>query len=74
MLRHKHTIHGADDEELADEYKDSDTDFEHDDDMDTDEDALFEKESSDAEEDPWNEIIVEAFKECQSKYEDRVRR
>ena len=36
MLRHKHTIHGADNEELADEYKDSDTEFEHDDDMDTD--------------------------------------
>ena len=58
MLRHKRTIHGADNEELADEY----TEFEHEDDMVTDEDALFEKESSDAEEDPWNEIIVEAFK------------
>ena len=76
MLRHKRTIHGADNEELADKYKDSDTEFEHDDDIDTDEDASFEEEeeSLDAEEDPWNEIIVEAFEECQSKYEDRVKR
>ena len=76
IFRHKRTIHGADDEELTDEYKDSDTEFEHDDDMDTDEDASFkeEEESSDVEEDEWNKIIVKAFKECQSKYEDRVKK
>ena len=39
MLRHKRTIHGADDQELTD--KDFDSDFEHDDDMDTDEEASF---------------------------------
>ena len=61
---------------MTDEYKDSYTEFEHDDDMNSDEDASFKEEekSSDAEEDPRNKIIVEAFKECQSRYEDRVKK
>ena len=58
------------------EYKDSETEFEDDDDMDTDKEALFEngeKALDEAEEDPWNVIIAKAFKECQFKYEDRVK-
>ena len=39
MLCHKRTIHGAGDQELAD--KDFDSDFGHDDGMDTDEEASF---------------------------------
>ena len=65
MLRHKRTIYGADDQELAD--KDFDSDFEH------DEASFQEEETLDQEEDPWSEIIDEAFKECQSKFEDRVK-
>ena len=41
MLRHKRTIHGADDQELADE--DFDSDFEQNDGMDTDEEASFQE-------------------------------
>ena len=73
MLRHKRTVHGADDEELADEHNESD----YDDGMDSDqEEAVSEKEeeeASDGEQVPWNEIIDEAFKECQSEFEDRVK-
>ena len=66
MLRHKRTIYGTDDQELAD--KDFDSGFEQNDGMDTDEEASFqEEEALDQEEDPWSEIIDEAFKECQSK-------
>lgn len=64
MLRHKRTctIHDASDEDLADESKESDADFEADDGMDTDEEALGEKDdASDEEEDPWSEIINQAF-------------
>ena len=72
MLRQKRTIHGAGDQELAD--KDFDSDFEHDDGMDTDEEASFqEEETLDQEEEPWSEIIDEAFKECQSKFVERVK-
>ena len=72
MLRHKRSIHGADDQELAD--KDFGSDIEHEDGMDTDEEASCqEEEALDQEEDPWSEIIDEAFKECQSKFEDRVK-
>ena len=72
MLRHKCTLYGADDQELAD--NDFDSDFEQNDGMDTDEEASFqEEEALDQEEDPWSEIIDEAFKECQSKFEDRVK-
>ena len=74
MLCHKRIIHGADDEKLADEYNKSD--FEYDDDIDSDQEASGEKEeeeASDEEKEPWNEIIDEAFKECQSKFEDRVK-
>lgn len=72
MLRHKRTIHDASDEDLADESKESDADFEPDDGMDTDEEALGERDdASDEEEDPWSEIINQAFKECQSHFEDR---
>ena len=41
--------------------------------MDSDqEEAVSEKEeASNGEQDPWNEIIDEAFKECQSQFEDR---
>ena len=44
MLRHKRTIHGADDQDLAD--KDFDSDFEHDDGMDTAEEASFQEEEA----------------------------
>ena len=44
MLRHKRTIHGAGDQELAD--KDFDSDFEHVDGMDTDEEASFQEEET----------------------------
>ena len=75
MLRHKRTVHGADDEVLADEH--SESDFDYHDGMDSDqEEAVSEKEeeeASDGEQDPWNEIIDEAFKECQSEFEDRVK-
>ena len=72
MLRHKRAIHGTGDQELAD--KDFDSDFEQNDDMDTDEEASFqEEETLDREEDPWSKIIDEAFKEYQSKFEDRVK-
>ena len=72
MLLHKRTIHGAGDQELADE--DFDSDFEQNDGMDTDEEASFqEEEALDQEEDPRSEIIDEAFKECQSKFEDKVK-
>ena len=72
MLRYQRTIHGDGDQELAD--KDFDSNFEHDDGMDTDEEASFqEEEALDQEEDPWSEIIDEAFKECQSKFEDKVK-
>ena len=40
MLRHKRTINYASDEDLADESKESDADFEADDGMDTDEEAM----------------------------------
>ena len=75
MLRHKRTVHGADDEVLADEH--SESDFDYHDGMDSDqEEAVSEKEeeeASDGEQDHWNEIIDEAFKECQSEFEDRVK-
>lgn len=75
MLRHKRTIHGGDEDELADEHNESD--FDYDDGMDSDlEEHSSEKEeeeASDEEQDPWNEIIVEAFKQCQSQFEDRVK-
>ena len=44
MLRHKRTIHGAGDQELAD--KDFDCNFEHDNDMNTDEEASFHEEEA----------------------------
>ena len=69
MLRHKRTIHGTNDQELADK----DFDFEHDDGMDTDQEASCQEEALDQEKDPWSEIIDEAFKECQSKFEERVK-
>ena len=42
--------------------------------MDTDGEASYEKEEEalDEKEDPWKAVIAKAFKECQSKYEDRV--
>ena len=72
MLRHKRTVHGADDEELADEHNEPD----YDDGMDSDQEETVsekEEEASDGEQDPWNEIIDEAFKECQSEFEERVK-
>ena len=42
MLRKKRTIHGADDQELAD--KDFESDFEQNDGIDTDEEALYQEE------------------------------
>ena len=47
MLRHKRTVHGADDEELADEHNESD----YDDGMDSDqEEPVSEKEEEEASE------------------------
>ena len=72
MLRHKRTVHGGDDEELVDEHNESD--FDYDDGMDSDQEEPSgekEEEASDEEKEPWNEIIDEAFKECQSQFEDR---
>ena len=74
MLRHKRTVHGGDDEELVDEHNESD--FDYDDGMDSDQEEPSgekEEEASDEEKEPWNEIIDEAFKECQSQFEDRVK-
>ena len=74
MLPHKRTIHGGDDEELADEQNESD--FDYDDGMDSDQEEPSgekEEETSDEEKEPWNEIIDGAFKECQSKFEYRVK-
>ena len=52
----------------------TDSGFEQNDGMDTDEEASFqEEETLDQEEDHWSEIIDEAFKECQSKFKDRVK-
>ena len=71
MLRHKRTVHGGDDEELVDEHNESDFD----DGMDSDQEEPSgekEEEASDEEKEPWNEIIDEAFKECQSQFEERV--
>ena len=44
MLRHIRTVHSAGDQEWAD--KDFDSDFEHDDGMDTDEEALYQEKDS----------------------------
>lgn len=76
MLRHKRTVHADDfataeeENEMSDSTEESETsesDIKH-----TDSTSENEQ-TSDDEEDPWNEIVGEAFEECQPQYEDKVK-
>ena len=73
MLRHKRTFHAGDLDSFEEESEMSDT-TEKPKTNDSDHDSLSESEhTSDDEEDPWNEIIFQAFEDCQSQYEDKVK-
>ena len=73
MLRHKRTVHAGDFDSTVDESEMSDS-IEEPETNDSDHDSLSESEhTSDDEEDPWNDIIYQAFEECQSQYEDKVK-
>ena len=73
MLRHKRTVHAGDLDSSEEESEMSDT-TEEQKTNDSYHDSLSEsKHTSDDEEDPWNEIISQAFEDCQSQYEDKVK-
>ena len=73
MLRHKRTVHADDFDSTEDESEMSDS-TEKPETNDSDHDSLSESEqTSDDEEDPWNDIIYQAFEECQSRYEDKIK-
>ena len=73
MLRHKRTVH-ADDFDGKEEESEMSDSTEEPETKDSDHDSLSESEqTSDDEEDPWNEIVYQAFEECQSQYEDKVK-
>ena len=73
MQRHKRTVHAGDLDSSEEESEMSDT-TEEPKTNDSDHDSLSESEhTSDDEKDPWNEIISQAFEDCQSQYEDKVK-
>ena len=71
MLRHKRTVHAGDFDSSEEESEMSDT-AEEPETNDSDNGSLSESEhTSGDEEDPWNEIIFQAFEDCQSNTKTR---
>lgn len=73
MLRHKRTVH-TDDFETKEEENEMMSDSTEEPEINEREQSISESmQSSDNEEDPWDEIVDDVFEECQSEYEDKVK-